>query len=80
MKLVIKKVENKDREYIAYIKPYKLVKARFFVYFEDNISGSISLCDFVQMIKMYFDIDKINIENSSKNLFLKNPNILKILK
>ena len=50
IKVIIKEVENKRGEYIAYYKS-ELLNATYSVYFRDNIFGAIALHDFSEMIK-----------------------------
>ena len=50
IKIIIKQIESKQGEYIAYYRS-ELLNATYSVYFRDNIFGAIALHDFSEMIK-----------------------------
>ena len=79
MDILIRKLENTEDEYFAYAKSL-FGKATYFVYFKDDIWGATNLYHFTEMIKSYFEVDKIKFKISDKTVSLKNEFILECLK
>ncbi|MBA7664987.1 hypothetical protein ES703_73053 [subsurface metagenome] len=78
MNVTIRKIEKSDHEYIAYAKSI-CGKATYFLYFLDGIWGAVVLCNFVQMLKNFFEPEKIKITVHENAVSLKNANILTLL-
>ncbi len=79
MTIMIRKFENSDHEYIAYVKSI-FGKATYLVYFSDDIWGAVVLCNFVQMLKSFFQPEKLKITVHEKTVSLKNKDILALLR
>ncbi len=79
MTITIRKFENSDHEYIAYAKSI-CGKATYFLYFSDDIWGAVVLCNFVQMLKSFFQPKKIKITVLENDVCLKNKDILSLLR
>ena len=71
IKIIIKQIESKQGEYIAYYKS-ELLKATYSVYFRDNIFGAIALHDFSEMIKGKYKKEDIEFIISEEKLQFKN--------
>ena len=78
MNVTIRKIEKSDHEYIAYAKSI-CGKATYFLYFHDGIWGAVVLCNFVQMLKSFFEPEKIKITVHENAVSLKNADILTLL-
>ena len=78
MNVTIRKIEKSDHEYIAYAKSI-CGKATYFLYFLDGIWGAVVLCNFVQMLKSFFEPEKIKITVHENAVSLKNADILTLL-
>ena len=52
MTIMIRKFENSEHEYIAYVKSI-FGKATYLVYFLDDIRGAVVLCNFVRLKKIW---------------------------
>ena len=79
MTITIRKFENSDHEYIAYAKSL-CGKATYLVYFSDDIWGAVVLCNFVQMLKSFFQSEKLKITVHENAVCLKNKDILALLR
>jgi len=78
MNVTIRKIEKSDHEYIAYAKSI-CGKATYFLYFLDGIWGAVVLCNFVQMLKNFFEPEKTQITVHENAVSLKNADILTLL-
>ena len=67
IKIIIKEVENRRGEYIAYYRS-ELLKATYSVYFRDNIFGAIALHDFSEMIKSKYKEEDIEFIISEEKM------------
>lgn len=73
--IIIKKIENKKNDFIAYFKnPF--LKSTFFVCFTDSILGSVALNDFFQMLKTRYDKESFNFVISDEEIKFKNEYLL----
>jgi len=79
MTVTIRKLDNKEHEYFAYVKSL-CGKATYFVYFHDDIWGAITLHNFIEMLQTFFKPSKVNVILDEKNLTLKNDALLELLK
>ena len=79
MTVIIRKLDKTEHEYFAYAKSY-CGKATYIVYFEDNIWGAVTLHNFVEMLRMYFQQQKVVVNIEDKNLKIKNESILELIK
>ena len=70
IKIIIKGIENKRGEYIAYYKS-ELLNATYSVYFRDNIFGAIALHDFSEMIKGKYKKEDIEFIISEEKMQFK---------
>ena len=65
MNVTIRKLEHSDHEYLAYAKSL-CGKATYFLYFFDDVWGAVVLCNFVQMLKSYFQPEKLTLTVGEK--------------
>jgi hypothetical protein len=73
--IIIKKIENKDNSFIAYMKnPF--LKASYSVCFMDSITGAIALNDFFQMVKFKYSKENFEFVISDKTVNIKNECLL----
>jgi len=79
MEVTIRKLEKSENEYIAYTRSL-CGKATYFLYFTDGIWGAVVLCNFVQMLKSYFEPQKLKLKVCENAVCLKNEHILSLLK
>ena len=78
MTVTIKKIEKSENEYIAYAKSM-CGKATYFLYFKSGIWGAVVLCNFVQMLKSFFEPERLKISVHENAVSLKNTEILTLL-
>ena len=78
MQIIIRKIENEEQKYFAYLKS-NLGKASYLLYFSDNIYGAVSLNHFIQMINNYFKPAKLEIILQEKEVKIKSEIIKEIL-
>lgn len=79
MTVTIRKIEKSENEYIAYAKSM-CGKATYFLYFKAGIWGAVVLCNFVQMLKSFFEPEKLKITVHENAVSLKNTEILTLLR
>jgi hypothetical protein len=79
MTVTIRKLQGTQHEYIAYTKSL-CGKATYFVHFEDTIWGAVTLHNFIEMLKMFFQQKRVEVRVSEQTLYLKNKGILNLLK
>jgi len=79
MTVTIRRLEHSDHEYIAYTKSL-CGKGTYFLYFTDGIWGAVVLCHFVQMLKGYFEPERLKLSVHENAASLHNPQILELLK
>ena len=79
MPVTIRKIEKSESEYIAYAKSM-CGKATYFLYFKAGIWGAVVLCNFVQMLKSFFEPEKLTITVHENAVSLKNTEILTLLR
>ena len=73
--IIIKKIENKQNDFVAYFKN-EFLKSTFFVCFTDSIIGAVALNDFFQMLKSKYDKDNFNFVISDEAIKFKNEHLL----
>lgn len=79
MNVIIRKLDKTEGDYFAYTKSL-CGKATYFVYFQDDIWGAITLHNFLEMLKSFFDQEKVSISMSNKNIEIKNELFLKLIR
>jgi len=79
MTVTIRKLDNKEHEYLAYAKSL-CGKATYFVYFTDDIWGALVLHTFIEMLRSFFNPEKVTVTLAEKDLILKNDALLELLK
>ena len=73
--IIIKKIENRKNNFIAYFK-HEFLKSTFFISFTDSILGSVALNDFFQMLKNRYDKESFNFVISDEEIKFKNEHLL----
>ncbi len=79
MTVTIRKLDKSEHEYFAYTKSI-CGKATYFLYFEDSIWGAITLHNFIEMLKSFFQQKNVDVRIDEKSILIKNKNILKLIK
>ena len=79
MIITIRKLEKTKRDYFAYTKSL-CGKATYFIYFQDDIWGAMTLHNFIEMLKSFFDQDKISVSIPNKDIEIKNELFLKLIR
>jgi hypothetical protein len=79
MIVTIRQLQGSSHEYIAYTKSL-CGKATYFVYFEDSIWGAVTLHNFIDMLKMFFQQKRVEVKVSEHTLRLKNKSVVSVLK
>jgi len=79
MTVTIRKIDNTEHEYFAYTKSV-CGKATYIVYFEDTIWGAVTLHNFIEMLRLFFQQRKVDVIVSDKSATLKNKSILGLIK
>ena len=73
--IIIKKIENKENSFIAYLKN-PLLKASYSVCFMDSITGAVALNEFFQMIKFRYSKENFEFVISDKTVNINNESLL----
>lgn len=79
MTITIRRIEQSDHEYFAYLKSM-CGKATYFLYFSDDIAGAMVLHNFVEMLRRYFQKDEVKLNLHDATIELKNTYLLSIFK
>lgn len=79
MTVIVRRLEHSQHEYFAYAKSI-CGKATYFLYFTDDILGAVVLHNFVEMLRRFFDKEKIDIRVQEATIQLKNEYLLTILR
>jgi len=77
--ICIRKLDNTDHEYFAYVKSV-CGKATYFLYFEDTIWGAVTLHNFIEMLKSFFHQKEVEVIIAEECVTLKNQSILELMK
>ena len=73
--IIIKKIEDKENDFIAYVK-YPLLKVTFSILFTDSIIGAVGLNDFFQMLKFKYSREIFEFVISDEKIKIKNECLL----
>ena len=73
--IIIKKIENRQNDFVAYFKN-DFLKSTFFISFTDSIIGAVALNDFFQMLKNKYDKESFNFVISDEAIKFKNEHLL----
>lgn len=79
MTVTIRKLDKSEHEYFAYTKSL-CGKATYFLYFEDSIWGAVTLHNFIEMLKTFFQQKKVDVRIDGKSITIKNEFILELIK
>jgi len=79
MTVTIRKLDNTDHDYFVYTKSL-CGKATYFAYFHDDIWGAITLHNFIEMLKSFFNQEKVKVSMPDKNIEIKNELFLKFIR
>lgn len=79
MNFIIRKIEDTENEYFAYVK-LNHIKATYFIYFQDNIMGAVQLHNFIDMLKNFYKPKHTNISVCERDITLKNEYVLEIIR
>jgi hypothetical protein len=75
MKIIIRKLADREHTYFAYLRGL-CGKATYLLYFEDSITGAVSLHNFIEMLKTHFKISKAEIQIQEKTIEIKSKALL----
>jgi len=78
VQITIKRIENKEGEYIAYYRS-EFLNATYLVYFRDNIFGSVALHEFSEMIKSKYRESEVNFIISDEKVEFKSRALLEAM-
>ena len=78
LQIMIKQVEDKEGEYIAYYRS-EFLNATYLVYFRDNIFGSVALHEFSEMIKSKYRESEVKFEISNEKVEFKSKALLEVM-
>lgn len=79
MTITIRKLDKSEHEFFAYTKSI-CGKATYFLYFQDSIWGAITLHNFIEMLKSFFQQKNVNVRVDEKSIPIKNKYILELIK
>ena len=79
MTVTVRRLEHAQHEYFAYAKSI-CGRATYFLYFTDDILGAVVLHNFVEMLRRFFEKDRIEIRLQESTIQLKNEYLLKLLR
>ena len=78
MKVIIRRLEHKEHEYLAYTKSL-CGRGTYFVYFQDNIWGAVALHNFIEMLRSFFQPPTVQLE-VAQTLTFRDEALLELLK
>jgi hypothetical protein len=78
MEIVIRKLKDMEHNYFAYLHGMS-GKGTYILYFEDNITGAVCLHNFIEMLKMYWKIDKAEIRIQDKEVEIRHKAVLDVI-
>lgn len=70
MKIIIRKLEDREHTYFAYLRGL-CGKATYLLYFEDNITGAVSLHNFIEMLQSHFKLAKTEVQVQEKSIEIR---------
>jgi hypothetical protein len=79
MTVTIRKLDHSEHEYFAYTKSL-CGKATYFLYFEDGIWGAVTLHNFIEMLRSFFQPKNVDVRIDEKSIPIKNKYILEFIK
>lgn len=79
MIVTVRRIENSQHEYFAYAKSI-CGKATYFLYFTDDIWGALVLQNFTEMLRRFFEKEKVELKLQETTINLKNEYLLAILR
>lgn len=79
MQIIIRKLQNTGHNYFAYLKGIS-GKATYLLYFEDNIYGAVTLHNFIEMLRNYFNKQQIDVHIQDKEIEIKSETLLAVIK
>ena len=79
MTVTVRRLEKSEDEYIAYAKSL-CGKATYFLYFTDGMYGAVALCNFVAMLKGFFQVERIDLSVHENAVSLKHEEMFALLK
>jgi len=79
MNIIIRKLEHKEHEYLAYAKSL-CGRGTYFVYFQDNIWGAVVLHNFIEMLRSFFQPPTVQVGIADKTLTLQDEALVELLK
>ena len=74
----IRSVQDKPGDYVAYFKA-ECLEAPFFLYFKDDIRGSVALNQFSHMLCSHYETDRVNFQIEQKQARIKDSSLLDVL-
>lgn len=75
MNVIIRKLEHKDHEYLAYARSL-CGRGTYFVYFQDNIWGAVVLHNFIEMLRAVFQPPNLKVGIADQTLSFHDPALL----
>jgi len=78
IKIVIKHIEGREGEYIAYHKS-DFLDATYSVYFRDNIMGFVAFHNFSEMIKSKYADARVEFVTSDEKMHFKSKVLLEVM-
>lgn len=79
MKVIIRKLEHKEHEYLAYAKSL-CGRGTYFVYFQDNIWGAVVLHNFIEMLRSFYLPSQIQVAIAEATFAFQDQALLEVLK
>jgi hypothetical protein len=79
MNVIIRKLANKEHEYLAYTKSL-CGRGTYFVYFQDNIWGAVVLHNFIEMLRAFFLPSQVQVGIAEKALAFQDEALRELLK
>jgi hypothetical protein len=78
MKIIIRKLEDRKHTYFAYLRGL-CGKATYLLYFEDNITGAVSLHNFIEMLQTHFKIARAEVHIQDREIAIKSAALLEAI-
>jgi hypothetical protein len=79
MNLIIRKLEHKEHEYLAYAKSL-CARGTYFVYFQDNIWGAVVLHNCIERLRAFYLPSQVQVGIAEKSFSFQEEALRALLK
>ena len=78
MKIIIRKLEDREHTYFAYLRGL-CGKATYLLYFEDSITGAVSLHNFIEMLQTHFKTGRAEVHIQDREIEIRSEALIEAI-